>query len=196
MARPSYNVQCIPLQLNTIQNCTQMYCTPEQCTLHNCTLHNCTLHNCTLHNCTLHNCTLHNCTLHNCTLHNCTLHNCTLYTVHDTLACTINYGLDHLRAALNWLEAGRYTIGHVTSHLHLYEGKAFYHLNELDSEALWDIASLCINLSPKTWKFSPPIFGQFCEKLIFCFSPLIPRITSSYKIFCKKTKIVSWAPVF
>ena len=34
-----------------------------------------------------------------------------------------------------------------------------------------DTASLCINLSPKTVQFSPPIFGQFCEKLIFFFPP-------------------------
>jgi hypothetical protein len=37
---------------------------------------------------------------------------------------------------------------------------------------LRDIASLCINLNPKTVQFSPPIFGQFCEKLIFFFSIL------------------------
>ena len=36
---------------------------------------------------------------------------------------------------------------------------------------LGDIASLCINLSLKTVQFLPPIFGQLCEKLIFCFSP-------------------------
>ena len=32
-----------------------------------------------------------------------------------------------------------------------------------------DLASMCINLSPKTVQFSPPIFGQFCEKLIHFF---------------------------
>ena len=37
---------------------------------------------------------------------------------------------------------------------------------------LGDIASLCINLSLKTVQFSPPIFGKFFEKLIFCFFPL------------------------
>ena len=50
---------------------------------------------------------------------------------------------------------------------------------------IWDIASFRINLSLKTVQLSPPIFGQVCEKLIFCFFPYIPRITSSYKIFYK-----------
>ena len=45
------------------------------------------------------------------------------------------------------------------------------------SEADWlvplirDIASLHINLSLKTVQLSPPIFGKFCEKLIFWFFP-------------------------
>ena len=45
------------------------------------------------------------------------------------------------------------------------------HIESHKYEDIRDIASLCINLSPKTVQFSPPIFGQFCEKLIFFFSP-------------------------
>ena len=37
---------------------------------------------------------------------------------------------------------------------------------------LRDIASLRIDLSLKPVQISPPIFAQFCEKLIFCFFPL------------------------
>ena len=49
-----------------------------------------------------------------------------------------------------------------------------------------DIASLCINLSPKTVQFSPPIFGQFCEKLIFFFPPKYLRLPVLTKYFVKK----------
>ena len=38
-------------------------------------------------------------------------------------------------------------------------------------KTLRDIASLRINLSLKTVQISPPIFGQFCEKKLFCYLP-------------------------
>ena len=45
------------------------------------------------------------------------------------------------------------------------------------------------SLSPKTVQFSPPIFGQFCEKIIFFFSPKYLRLAVLKKYFVKK-KIV------
>ena len=66
-------------------------------------------------------------------------------------------------------------------------------LMKVDTEAkfmnhcnLWDIASLCINLSLKTVLLSPPIFGQFCEKLIICFPPEYLGLPVLTKYFVKK----------
>ena len=52
---------------------------------------------------------------------------------------------------------------------------------------IWDIASLCINLSLKTVQFSPPIFGQFCEKNnILFFPPKYLGLQVVTKYFVKK----------
>ena len=53
---------------------------------------------------------------------------------------------------------------------------------------LWlrDIASLCINLRLKTVQFSPHIFGQFCEKLIFSFYPKHLGLPVLTKYFVKQ----------
>ena len=58
-------------------------------------------------------------------------------------------------------------------------------------KSIGDIASLCINLSPKTVQFSPPIFGQFCKKLIFFFPPKYLRLPVLTKYFVKKKWFVS-----
>ena len=42
----------------------------------------------------------------------------------------------------------------------------------LRKNSIGDIASLRIILSLKTVQLSPPIFGKFCEKLIYCFFSL------------------------
>ena len=51
---------------------------------------------------------------------------------------------------------------------------------------LWDIASLCINLSLKTVQFSPPIIGKFCETNILFFSPRYLELAVLTKYFVKK----------
>ena len=48
------------------------------------------------------------------------------------------------------------------------DDKTVYRKTIATLDLLRDIASLGINLSLKT---VPPIFGQFCEKLIFCIFP-------------------------
>ena len=45
---------------------------------------------------------------------------------------------------------------------------------------------MCINHSPKTVQFSPPIFGQFCQKLMLCFSPKYLGLPVLTKYFVKK----------
>ena len=52
-----------------------------------------------------------------------------------------------------------------------------------NSDSVRDIARLRINLSLKTVQLSPPIFGQFCEKLIFCFSPKYLGLPDHTKYF-------------
>ena len=52
-----------------------------------------------------------------------------------------------------------------------------------------DIAILRINLSLKTVQLCPPIFGQFCEKLIFCFSPKYLGLTVLTKYFVNKNVV-------
>ena len=58
----------------------------------------------------------------------------------------------------------------------------------MNLEHVRDIASLCINLSLKTEQLLPPIFIQFCEKLVFCFSPKcleLPVLTKYFvNYFC------------
>ena len=59
--------------------------------------------------------------------------------------------------------------------------------------AIRDIVGLRIDLSLKTVQLSPPIFGQFCEKikLIFCFSPKYLGLPVLTKYFVKKELFVS-----
>ena len=58
---------------------------------------------------------------------------------------------------------------------------------------IWDIASLCINLSLKTVQLAPPIFGQFCEKTnILFFSPKYLGLPVLTKYFVKQNCFLSW----
>ena len=50
---------------------------------------------------------------------------------------------------------------------------------------MWHIARLRINLSLTTVQLSPPIFGKFCEKLIFSFSPKYLGLPVPTKYFVK-----------